>query len=305
MYNDNFLKLLRTRSSMTPCENNTESKTKKCIFYDVKHSNNSARIRLWLRLHGGLQDKVETVMLGHDDLDQGEKLAKVNPLKKVPAFVTDTGLKLFESFVILSYLEDRFGEEACNNHSDSNATMRRRRLVLDTPEDRAFVQLLVRIHDIYISSANATQPHFSHTQGCMYLDPIPTKYTPARGTMHDPTIRAAKVKEIYDQLCWLEDTIKLPYMAGERITHADITWYPTCIFMEVLLPYVFGWAPIFYEMTHFPRLTQWFATCSDNEHFASVRKDIYDVLTQQKQDGRFDGVRKVAEDNPDLKWLYP
>ena len=34
-----------------------------------------------------------------------------------------------------------------------------------TPNDRAFVQLLVRIHDIYISSPNCTQPHFSHTQG--------------------------------------------------------------------------------------------------------------------------------------------
>lgn len=272
-----------------------EKRESKCVFYDVKHSNNSARIRLWLRLHGGLKDHIKTIMLGHDDMHEGKKLAEITPLKKVPAFVTDTGLNLFESFVILSYLEDRFGEEASMQQQ----------LVLDTPEDRAFVQLLVRIHDIYISSPNCTQPHFCHTQGCMYLDPTPTKYTPARRTMPDPNVRAAKLKEIYERLCWLEESIKLtPFMAGERITHADITWYPTCIFMEVLLPYVFGWGSIFYETQHFPSLSKWFATCSENEHFAGIRNDIYDVLIKQKIDGRFDGVRDVARKHPDLKWVY-
>ena len=276
-----------SRMSDTSCSEKNQNK--KCIFYDVKHSNNSARIRLWLRLHGGLTDHIETVMLGHDDLDDGKKLAEINPLKKVPAFVTDQGLRLFESFVILSYLEDRFGDGT---------------LVLDTPDDRAFVQLLVRIHDIYISSPNCTQPHFSHTQGCMYLDAEPTKYTPARRTMPDANVRAAKVKEIYERLCWLEESIKLPYLAGDCITHADITWYPSCIFMEVLLPYVFGWDAIFHETTHFPRLTQWFDTCSNNEHFAPVRSDIFDVLVEQGKDGRFDGVREVTISNPKLKWKY-
>ena len=274
----------------------------KCVFYDLKHSNNSARVRLWLRLQGGLEDHVRTIMLVHDDLDDGGKLAEVNPLKKVPAFVTETGLKLFESFVILSYLEDKFGGGVESTSSKLNAPPL---LMLDTPEDRAFVQLLVRQHDIYISSPNCCQPHFSHTQGCMYLDAVPTKYTPARRTMPDPTVRAAKLKEIYERLCWLEKNIRgTPYMAGDRITHADITWYPTCIFMEVLLPYVFDWAPIFYEMEHFPQLTKWFEHCSRNEHFASVRKDIYEVLMEQKLDGRFDGVREVVRNHPSMKWKY-
>ena len=130
---------------------------KKCTFYDVKHSNNSARVRLWLKLHGSLTDQIATVMLTHEDLADGGKLSNVNPLRKVPAFMTDTGMNLFESYVILSYLEDRFG-----SNDDS-----RPKLVMDTPEDRAFVQLIVRIHDVYISSPNCTQPNFSHTQGCM------------------------------------------------------------------------------------------------------------------------------------------
>lgn len=236
---------------------------------------------------------MKTVMLTHDDLEDGGKLATINPLRKVPAFVTDTGMNLFESFVILSYLEDRFGAHANGP-----------KLVMDTPDDRAFVQLLVRIHDVYISSPNCTQPHFSHTQGCMYLDPTPTKYTPARRTMPDPNVRASKLKEIYDRLSWLESTLRLPFLAGCRISHADITWFPTCVFMEVLLPYVFDWSPIFHESTKFPRLAQWYSTCCANEHFASVRDDIYSVLMKQKEDKRFDGVREVCTNNPDLKWKY-
>ena len=122
--------------------------------------------------------------------------------------------------------------------------------------------------------------------------------------MPDANVRAAKVKEIYERLCWLEESVKLPYLAGDCITHADITWYPSCIFMEVLLPYVFGWDAIFHETTHFPRLTQWFDNCSNNEHFAPVRSDIFDVLVEQGKDGRFDGVREVTISNPELKWKY-
>ncbi|KAL7481541.1 hypothetical protein ACHAW6_007232 [Cyclotella cf. meneghiniana] len=274
----------------SPCSGNKI----KCIFYDLKHSNNSARIRLWLRIHGSLEEHIESVMLVHNDMDDGGKLAEVNPLKKVPAFVVrDSGLNLYESFVILSYLEDRFGGQ-----SDGP------KLVMDTPEDRAFVQLLVRVHDIYISSPNCTQPHFSHTQGCMYLDAVPTKYTPERRTMPDPVVRASKLREIFDRLNWLEIIIRSPFMAGERMSHADITWFPTCVFMEVLLPYVFDWSPIFHEYEVFPRLSQWFEMCCKNEHFASVRDDIYGVLIQQKEDGRFDGVRGVVKCNPNLQWKY-
>ncbi|KAL7468000.1 hypothetical protein ACHAXS_008224 [Conticribra weissflogii] len=275
--------------------------SKKCVFYDLKHSNNSARIRLWLRLNGGLDDYIQCVLLTHSDLEDGEKLAEINPLKKVPAFVTDSGLKLFESFVILGYLEDRFGGGRGRDSSNESIPC----LVPDTPDDRAFVQLLVRQHDIYISSPNCTQPHFSHTQGCMYLEAKPSKFTPARRTMPDATVRALKLKELYERLQWYEGNIKgNPFMAGEMISHADITIFPTCIFMEVLLPYVFDWSPIFYETAHFPRLTEWFQTCLKNEHFSSVRKDIYDVLSKQKEDGRFDGVKEVVKEHPDLKWKY-
>lgn len=50
----------------------------------------------------------------------------------------------------MSYLEDRW---PCLGPS----------LVAVCPEKRAFVNLLVRIHDLYIASPNSNQPGFSHS----------------------------------------------------------------------------------------------------------------------------------------------
>ena len=71
-----------------------------------------------------------------------------------------------------------------------------------------FVSLLVRMHDIYIASPNCTQPHFSHTQGCMYLAPYETKHCGKARAMDRPT-RAAKLAEIWKQLTWLEGQVKI------------------------------------------------------------------------------------------------
>jgi len=78
----------------------------KPTFFDMKHSNNAARIRLWLRLKK-LTDKVNIDMITYPDL-QSERFKKVNPLKKVPAFIQPDGTCIFESFVIMQYLEDKY-----------------------------------------------------------------------------------------------------------------------------------------------------------------------------------------------------
>jgi glutathione S-transferase len=202
-------------------------------------------------------------------------------------------------FEIMQYLEDRFGSQSSPS------------LLMDTPDDRAFVHLLVQCHDIYISSPNCTQNNFSHTQGCMYLDPVPSQFTPARRTMKDVGIRAAKLAEIFKQLLWLESQVRLPYMAGDRITHADLTWFPTAVFMELLLPFCFGWSRIFYETDQFPKLSVWFQHClvggggeEENNHFAKTRLEIYDTLVSQKRKGRFLLVKEQAETHPEFKWKY-
>lgn len=280
-----------------------------CIFYDLQHSNNAARIRLWLRFKGLLREDdcknntgVKRHLLSMADL-QSPDFAKINPCRKVPALVTDTGMALFEASVIMNYLEDVF-------------TGIKPSLVLDTsPEDRAFVQLLVRCHDLYISSPNCNQPNFSHTQGCMYLDPTPTEFTPDRRTMNAAT-RAAKLQELYEQLLWLEGQLRLPYMAGSQMTHADLTWFPTIVFMEFMLPKSFGWSEsIFHEHDHFPKLTQWYEYClnttlggdqAQHQHpfFEQVREEILVDHRAQYTKGRLSGVKEDVKNHPGFKWKY-
>lgn len=268
----------------------SEQPPRKCVFYDMKHSNNAARIRLWLRIKN-MEHVVETKLLTPEDLES-ESYQHLNPLRKVPSLVTDKGLKLFESYVILQYLEDRFGSFGPPS------------LLLETgPDDRAFVELLVRCHDVYIASPNCTQANFAHTQGCMYLDPQPTPFTSAARTM-TVAVRAAKVAEIYKQLSWLEQQVRLPYMAGSTMTHADLTWFPTAVFMELLLPLVFDWSEIFHESTEFPKLTAWFEKCMENKHFVKTRNEIRDVLLEHQSRGRFAPVREEAKNHPEYKWKY-
>jgi hypothetical protein len=154
---------------------------KKAFFFDMKHSNNAARIRLWLKLKG-LDHMVDSKMVTYADL-QSEEFKKVNPLKKVPAFTTAEGHAVFESYVIMEYLEDKYGH--------LGPDMR-----LDTPEERAFVQLIVRNHDLYIASPNCTQPNFCHSQGAMYLAPFVTPHCAPERVLDTPT-RAAKIAEIF------------------------------------------------------------------------------------------------------------
>lgn len=252
------------------------------------HSNNAARCRLWLRLKG-LEDKIDTKMIVYADL-QSEEYRKVNPLKKVPAFITADGDCIFESLVIMQYLEDAFGNEGPS-------------MVLDDPADRAHVNLLVRMHDLYIASPNCTQPNFSHSQGAMYLPPYQTPHTSQDRAMDRPT-RAAKLAELWKQLNWLEQNIKEPYMGGERVTHADMTWYPTVIFMEFMLPRVFGWPQLFHETVHFPKLTKWFGHCSKDPIFAKVHEEIWNFWLAKEADGQFDPIKDEIKD-PNFKWKYP
>merc|ERR1712137_1166682 len=222
----------------------------------MKHSNNAARIRIYLKLKG-LTEHVDMKTVTYADL-QTEDFKKVNPLKKVPGWVCADGMTLCESNVILDYCRDKWGEYGPN-------------LEMDTPEERAFVNLVCRLHDLYVASPNCTQPNFAHSQGCMYLAPYPTPHCAPERCM-DAQTRAAKCAELFKQLTWLEENIKGPWIAGERITIADCTWFPTTIFMEFMLPRVFDWSPIFYETEVFPKITAWFKKCMENEHFSTTRQ---------------------------------
>jgi len=201
--------ILAATLSKLALQSEAKEPKKKPIFFDMVHSNNAARIRLWIA-EKGAAEWIETKMITYPDL-QTEEFKAVNPLRKVPAFIEEDGCNLFESFVILEYLEDKY-------------SMSGKLFKPNTPEGRAKMGLLVRIHDIYIASPNCTQPGFAHTQGCMYLGPKESPYCPPWRVMKRDR-RAKKLAEMFQQLTWLEANIddNGPYMMGEQLTLADMT----------------------------------------------------------------------------------
>jgi glutathione S-transferase len=198
---------------------------KRPIFFDMIHSNNAARIRLWMALKrpGGMDELIERRIVTYPEL-KTKDFAAVNPLSKVPGLIREDGQTVFESNVILGYLEDKFADAG-------------KALKPSTPEGRQLMELFIRIHDLYIASPNCTAPGFSHSQGAMYLSF--GWHGPARGM--PLKIRAAKIHELWRQLNWLEDHVEQGsrYLVGNQLTLADFTWFPTCVFMEYMLPNFF------------------------------------------------------------------
>jgi len=135
----------------------------------------------------------------------------------------------------------------------------------------------------------------------MYLSPYETKFVSAARCLGTKD-RAAKIAEIHKQLSWLEDTmVGGPYLTGDKICHSDMTWFPTCCFIEYMLPRAFGWPMIFHEKEMFPKLSAWFEHLQNtNPHFADVQKDIFSFWEQKDKEGQFDSVRECIAENPEF-----
>ena len=94
-------------------------------------------------------------------------------------------------------------------------------------------------------------------------------------------------------------------MTGKDLSHADLTWFPTAIFMEYMLPRVFNWPNLFHESTHFPKLTKWFENLQEDDTFAKVHSEIYSHWPKADKAGQFDSIRELVSSNKDHKWKYP
>ncbi|KAL9178891.1 hypothetical protein ACHAXT_011864 [Thalassiosira profunda] len=279
------------------------------------HSNNAARVRLWVQMKkplGAMRDEIETRTIAYPDL-QAPEFARANPLRKVPALIRPDGEAIFESHVILSYLEDKYKREGPSFEPP-------------TPEGRQAMQLLCRLHDLYVASPNCTAPGFSHSQGAMYLST--EWHGRARGM--DSAARAAKLGELWRQLCWLEAEVGKTkkktgknntraiettcHLLGEQLTLADFTWFPTCVFMEYILPRVFGWPHLFDPdarhpaPTPFPNLAEWYnAMQRAYPEFVKVRDDIWGYWVKMDGAGQFQPiVTEISPPNvdPTLKFQY-
>jgi glutathione S-transferase len=265
-------------------------------FFDMTHSNNAARIRLYFSLKQIVTDRVLPQMIKYDDLST-DAYGKVNPLKKVPALIRSDGTRVFEASVILSYLDDE----------DMFAPLSPRLTPL-TAEGRQEMELIIRCHDLYVASPNCTAPGFSHNQGAMYLSCA--WHGTARG-MDLPT-RAAKTRELWKQLSWLESvTDDRPYLAGDNLSLADLTWFPTAVFMDYLLPRSLGWDPVFVPAgdeaaSPFPKIARWYSRLREREPFAGVHAGIWSHWIKADAAGQLTPIRdEIAADQTGLKFRYP
>jgi len=258
-------------------------------FLDMKHSNNAARIRLWLALKPGMTENIESRMLTEEEM-KGPELARINPRQQVPGYIRTDGVCIVEPDVIVRYLEDKFSEhQSC--------------FIPGTPEERQTMNLMIYNHDSYISSPSCNAPGFSPSDGAMYLS------TEWHGKIRgmDLATRAAKLAEIWKQLGWLNRNIAGPYLCGAEMTLADLTWFPTTILMEFALPRVFGWPDVFRKTDGpFPALAKWWTKLSDEPAFKAVRQQIFEHWEEMEGKGQFRPiVAEVAADKTGLKFRYP
>lgn len=285
----------------------------KPIFFDMLHSNNAGRIRLFIRSYV-TEAAIPICMVTYADM-RCQWFKDVNPNQKVPAIVipaaSGVGKKtIYESNVIFDYLVETTDCESDEAVITPAPPIFKHRTL--PPMERAEINLMCRVHDLYIASPNCNQPGCTHTQGALYLAP-PGKWDDTNGRRAiDSKTRAGKFAELWTRWTWLEDVSEPlggPYLAGNHMSLADMTWFPTAIFMEFLLKHVAEWPTLFADVqadgttadftasldrygdwvssevwnpglvdekmkARFPRLSAWYPFLLQNEKFREVRSEI-------------------------------
>jgi glutathione S-transferase len=142
---------------------------------------------------------------------KSEEYLAINPIGKIPCLVTDSGMALPESEVILEYLEDAFPKPA----------LRPRK-----PEERAQVRLISRVNDIYVGPA----------MGKIFGLLAPGK---------DPEVVKAAIGDVNTALGHLENVLSgKKHAAGNKFSVADCTITPSLFFVVRLLPVLGVKAPL-------------------------------------------------------------
>lgn len=241
-------------------------------------TNNCARIMLFLKLNG-LEDKFSVKSPKDFGGLQSPDFLKINPQGKFPALITEGGLTLYESQVILEYIADVY-------EKDLKVSCR-----ASTPEARAVAALLNRVHDVYVASANSTAPGYIAQQGVMYKASVPVAQ------------RSAMTQDLKKQLDELERLMDAsgPWAAGQDLTFADLSMFPTYIFISEMAPISLGWSDMFETR---PKSRAWFRECERNVTFSTVAKDIREwigaVMIETK---RLEEIKQDIDTNgKDLPW---
>lgn len=211
-------------------------------------TNNPGRLMLFAALNPKLGEVIDWKTPADYGGFGGDEFAKVSPQKLCPVALTAGGLRLFESDVILSYVADKYApllENDCRG---------------PTVEARALSALLVRVHDMYISGTNCSQPQFFSNQAVFY-----------KAAMPGPE-RAARLKDLLKQLDLVESLLLPagPYCVGDAISFADVVLYPTVAMMQDQAA-----ASLVGSVTEGrPKLAAWLAHCNADPRFRGVADKI-------------------------------
>jgi glutathione S-transferase len=250
----------------------------KPILITAPVGNNPARCRM-LIYYKGLEDHIEMKSPADYGGLSSPEYRKINPQGKMPALILPTGDVLYEANVVAQYINDKYSD--IGPHVGAS-----------TPEERARAALLTQVHDLYIASPNSSDPKVTANQGAMYkpVDVI------------DAASRAGKLAELNKQLDVIEGLLVGPFAAGEQLTLADFTMFPTLgVFFPVMLPLVFGWRNPMDDDAR-PRLKGWFQKVGALPAAERVRAEISEALASWESSGRFTPIMEQVAANPELQW---
>eukprot|EP00747_Dinoflagellata_sp_TGD_P195488 gnl/TRDRNA2_/TRDRNA2_64244_c0_seq1.p1 gnl/TRDRNA2_/TRDRNA2_64244_c0~~gnl/TRDRNA2_/TRDRNA2_64244_c0_seq1.p1 ORF type:complete len:419 (-),score=70.54 gnl/TRDRNA2_/TRDRNA2_64244_c0_seq1:51-1217(-) len=94
-------------------------------------------------------------------------------------------------------------------------------------------------------------------------------------------------------------------MVGDKLSLADFTWFPTTLFMNFMLPRVFGWPRVFNDdPEHLPNLAAWWKKMAGMPEFAKVQAEIDGYWHQKWEEGQFETIIEETKD-PSFQWRYP
>uniref|UniRef100_A0A0G4I7Z5 GST C-terminal domain-containing protein n=1 Tax=Chromera velia CCMP2878 TaxID=1169474 RepID=A0A0G4I7Z5_9ALVE len=275
----------------------------------------------------GQEENFKIIRVTHAQQREDNFLSRF-PLGKIPLLELPDGEIVVESQVILSFLEE-----------SHRCTVGETSLIPDSPRVRMRMNLMIKIHDQYLSSPSCTQVGFTHTQGCMYVPPPAcvsveagseaesVKSMAKTGRVMGLEERALKLKDLDLQLSVLDEIASRgegPYLCGEQLSLADLTLFPTFCYINFLLPRVFDWPDPFYRS---PFLGRWFRFLSSlgpqsetesegkssPSPFLRVREELETELGKGQKKRDCDMIRAAlsrqkhesGQTEQTLKWVYP
>jgi len=232
----------------------TMSTSSKHTLYDLPVSNNGARCRLILYKKKIPSEDVAIVSpatLG--GLKSDEYLA-LNPQGKMPLLTSQDGINLPESDTICRYLMSTYADKGPS-------------FLPDDPTSN----LIARIHDMYITTI----------QGCLYK---PSPPFGIYGTRQDA------LKELQKQLQVIEDLVSGErdgyYLCGADCSLADVTLFPTMVFIKEMLP---KFEPYANDLP--PKLSKWFDDVKANDaDFMKVHDEVNGGIQNWDSNGRWDSI---------------